>query len=58
MLKTEMKYTSTILSGKEKQRMNEILQGLDGIDKSKIVRTKQITNNELNLYIPEKWIYR
>jgi hypothetical protein len=40
MLKTEMKYTSTILSGKEKQRMNEILRGEDGIDKSKIVRTK------------------
>jgi hypothetical protein len=45
------------MSESTKRRMKQILRGEDSIDKSKIVKTKQTTNSELNLYIPEKWQY-
>jgi hypothetical protein len=58
MVLSELNQYSVKISAKEKKRLKELLQGVDGIDASKIVKTKQVVNNEHNLYIPEKWIYR
>ena len=48
---------SSILSRKEREKMREILNGQDAIDKSKIIKLKTTKSDDTNFFVPEKWNY-